>query len=90
MSYGAAMALGSVLVTGAAGALGGAVCQRLRADGWRVVAVVRGEGTVDGAVTVRADVTDRLLELGGLRGDGERDRRFDRVEARGNLDREWH
>jgi NAD(P)-dependent dehydrogenase (short-subunit alcohol dehydrogenase family) len=58
MGYGAAMALGSVLVTGAAGALGGAVCQRLRADGWRVVAVVRDDGTVDGAVTVRADVTD--------------------------------
>jgi nucleoside-diphosphate-sugar epimerase len=52
------MALGSVLVTGAAGALGGAVCQRLRADGWRTVAVVRGVETVVGAVTVRADVTD--------------------------------
>jgi NAD(P)-dependent dehydrogenase (short-subunit alcohol dehydrogenase family) len=52
------MALGSALVTGAAGALGGAVCRRLRADGWRVVAVVRGSEEVDGAVTVRADVTD--------------------------------
>ena len=52
------MALGSVLVTGAAGALGGAVSRRLMGDGWRVVAVVRGSEDVEGAVTVRADVTD--------------------------------
>jgi len=70
------MAVGSALVTGAAGALGGAVVRRLAADGWRVVAVVRGSeapgpgrgaasdaveptlATIDGVVTVRADVTD--------------------------------
>jgi len=45
-------------VTGAAGGLGGAVVRRLGADSWRVVAVVRGPEQVDGAVTVRADVTD--------------------------------
>ena len=45
-------------MTGAAGALGGAVVRRLLTDGWRVVAVVRGAEYVDGAVTARADVTD--------------------------------
>jgi NAD(P)-dependent dehydrogenase (short-subunit alcohol dehydrogenase family) len=45
-------------VTGAAGGLGGAVVRRLVADSWRVLAVVRGSEVVDGAVTVRADVTD--------------------------------
>jgi NAD(P)-dependent dehydrogenase (short-subunit alcohol dehydrogenase family) len=49
----------SVLVTGAAGGLGGAVVRRLVADSWRVVAVVRGDDKVQGAaVTVGADVTD--------------------------------
>jgi NAD(P)-dependent dehydrogenase (short-subunit alcohol dehydrogenase family) len=47
------MADRSVLVTGAAGGLGGAVAEVFRADGWRVVAPVRGiAGEVPGAVTV--------------------------------------
>jgi NAD(P)-dependent dehydrogenase (short-subunit alcohol dehydrogenase family) len=51
--------LGSALVTGAAGALGAAVTERLAADGWRVVAVVRSAGGSDsGGLTVAADVTD--------------------------------
>jgi NAD(P)-dependent dehydrogenase (short-subunit alcohol dehydrogenase family) len=35
---------GSALVTGVTGGLGGAVARRLQADGWRVVAPVRGDG----------------------------------------------
>jgi NAD(P)-dependent dehydrogenase (short-subunit alcohol dehydrogenase family) len=50
---------GSVLVTGVSGGLGGAVARRLLADGWRVVAPVRGESSVaeSGVVAVAADVT---------------------------------
>jgi NAD(P)-dependent dehydrogenase (short-subunit alcohol dehydrogenase family) len=49
---------GSVLVTGAAGGLGSAVARRLSADGWRVVAPVRGEPHEFGAgvVGVLADL----------------------------------
>lgn len=51
---------GSVLVTGGAGALGGAVVGRLLADGWRVVVPVEGEPAHlnPAAIGVQADLTD--------------------------------
>jgi NAD(P)-dependent dehydrogenase (short-subunit alcohol dehydrogenase family) len=56
------MADGSVLVTGAAGGLGGAVVAAFRTSGWRVVTPIRGEdrgpGT-DGVIAVpRVDAAD--------------------------------
>ncbi len=49
----------SVLITGAAGGLGGAVVAAFAETGWRVVAPVRREGAeVAGAETVVADLTD--------------------------------
>ncbi|UQU63681.1 SDR family NAD(P)-dependent oxidoreductase [Couchioplanes caeruleus] len=54
------MAERSVIVTGGAGGLGGAVLRSLLADGWRVVAPVRGgslERLPESAVGVEADVT---------------------------------
>jgi NAD(P)-dependent dehydrogenase (short-subunit alcohol dehydrogenase family) len=49
----------TVLITGAAGGLGGAVVAAFAEAGWRVVAPVRREGTeVAGAETVVADLTD--------------------------------
>jgi len=56
----------SVLVTGATGGLGGAVVRRLVADGWRVVAPVRGEPAhvEPGVVAVQADVTDETAVAG--------------------------
>jgi NAD(P)-dependent dehydrogenase (short-subunit alcohol dehydrogenase family) len=57
---------GTALVTGGAGGLGTAVVRRLLADGWRVVAPVRGEpaGLDPGAVPVQADVTDEAAVAG--------------------------
>jgi len=54
------MADRSVLITGAAGGLGGAVVEAFRTDGWRVVAPVRGaDESVPGAVVVPdTDLTD--------------------------------
>ena len=51
---------GTALVTGAAGGLGGAVAQRLVAQGWRVVAPERGEPRDQGAglTAVQADLFD--------------------------------
>jgi NAD(P)-dependent dehydrogenase (short-subunit alcohol dehydrogenase family) len=59
---------GSVVVTGAAGALGSAVVRRFLADGWRVVAPVRGEpaGLDPGAVAVPADLTDETAAAGAI------------------------
>lgn len=59
---------GSVLVTGGTGGLGPAVLRRLVADGWRVVATVRGEpaDVVAGAEAVQADVTDERDVAGAV------------------------
>jgi NAD(P)-dependent dehydrogenase (short-subunit alcohol dehydrogenase family) len=46
------MADRSVLVTGGAGGLGGAVIDVFQADGWRVVAPVRGDQRLDGVITI--------------------------------------
>src|SRR5436309_3438460 len=55
----------SVLVTGAAGGLGGAVAEAFRADGWRVVAPVRGDAEVPGAVLVTGvDLADPTAVAG--------------------------
>jgi NAD(P)-dependent dehydrogenase (short-subunit alcohol dehydrogenase family) len=49
----------TVLVTGGAGALGGAVVEAFLADGWRVVTPARSGATLpEGAEAVPADVTD--------------------------------
>src|SRR5439155_1404939 len=59
------MADRSVLVTGAAGGLGVAVAEAFRADGWRVVAPVRGTDEVSGAVTVTGvDLADPTAVAG--------------------------
>jgi NAD(P)-dependent dehydrogenase (short-subunit alcohol dehydrogenase family) len=59
---------GSVVITGGAGGLGTAVVRRFLADGWRVVATVRGEpAELDpGAVAVQADVTDESAVAGAI------------------------
>jgi NAD(P)-dependent dehydrogenase (short-subunit alcohol dehydrogenase family) len=64
-----------VLVTGAAGGIGGAVVERFRADGWRVAAVDRREvATAPGVLPIVADLRDvpqcraaveRAVEWGG-------------------------
>ena len=61
----------SVLVTGAAGLIGGEVCARLAARGHRVTAMVRrnpevrgNDGAlVEGVETVAGDVTQPLMGL---------------------------
>jgi NAD(P)-dependent dehydrogenase (short-subunit alcohol dehydrogenase family) len=59
---------GSVLVTGGAGGLGGAVVKRLLADGWRVVVPVEGEPAhLDpAAIPVLADLTDEIAVTGAV------------------------
>ena len=49
----------TVLVTGAAGFLGGALVARLRADGMRVRAFVRPGRSVDADERVEGDLRDR-------------------------------
>ncbi|MEV4639410.1 SDR family NAD(P)-dependent oxidoreductase [Actinoplanes sp. NPDC049548] len=54
------MADRSAVVTGGTGGLGGAVIERLRDEGWRVVAPVRAQGTArlpQGVTSVAADLT---------------------------------
>jgi NAD(P)-dependent dehydrogenase (short-subunit alcohol dehydrogenase family) len=59
---------GSVVITGGSGGLGTAVVRRFLAEGWRVVATVRGEpAELDpGAVAVQADVTDESDVSGAI------------------------
>jgi NAD(P)-dependent dehydrogenase (short-subunit alcohol dehydrogenase family) len=60
--------VGSVVITGGSGGLGTAVVRRFLADGWRVVATVRGEpAELDpGAIAVQADVTDESDVAGAI------------------------
>jgi NAD(P)-dependent dehydrogenase (short-subunit alcohol dehydrogenase family) len=62
--------MGTVVITGGSGGLGTAVVRRFLADGWRVVATVRGEpsdeGLEPGAVAVQADVTDEVAVAGAI------------------------
>jgi NAD(P)-dependent dehydrogenase (short-subunit alcohol dehydrogenase family) len=60
--------MGSVVITGGSGGLGTAVVRRFLADGWRVVATVRGEpAELDrGAIAVQADVTDESDVAGAI------------------------
>jgi NAD(P)-dependent dehydrogenase (short-subunit alcohol dehydrogenase family) len=48
----------SVLVTGGAGGLGGAVLETLRDAGWRVVATTRSGRLPEGVISVSADLDD--------------------------------
>ncbi len=59
---------GTVLMTGASGGLGTAVAARFVADGWRVVAPLRGEAeqVVAGVLAVQADVTDQVDVAGAV------------------------
>lgn len=58
----------TVLLTGAAGGLGGAVARRFVADGWRVVAPERGEprGVSPELVAVQADLFDETDVAGAV------------------------
>ncbi len=62
--------MGTVVITGGSGGLGTAVVRRFLADGWRVVATVRGEPSDEdlepGAVAVQADVTDEVAVAGAI------------------------
>ena len=61
---------GTVVITGGSGGLGTAVVRRFLADGWRVVATVRGEPSDEdlgtGVVAVQADVTDEVAVAGAV------------------------
>jgi len=54
------------LVTGGTGKLGAAVAERLRAEGWQVIAAGRRDGDVSRAADARALVERAAGELGGL------------------------
>jgi pteridine reductase len=74
------------LLTGGTGKLGAAVAERLRAEGWQVVAAGRRDGDVSRAADARALVERAAAELGGLdvvingASAGFEPKRFDRVE----------
>jgi pteridine reductase len=59
-------ALTRALLTGGTGKLGAAVAERLRAEGWQVVAAGRRDGDVSRAADARALVERAAGELGGL------------------------
>jgi pteridine reductase len=54
------------LVTGGTGKVGSAVAERLRAEGWSVVAAGRADGDLAGADAARRLVSRTADELGGL------------------------
>jgi pteridine reductase len=54
------------LVTGGTGRVGSAIVERLRADGWEVVAAGRADGDLSTAEGARALVEAALERLGGL------------------------
>jgi pteridine reductase len=56
----------NALVAGGTGRLGSAIVERLRADGWRVVAAGRRDADLRGPEAAQALVERALAELGGL------------------------
>jgi pteridine reductase len=54
------------LVTGGTGRIGTSVSERLRAEGWSVLAAGRADGDLSGVAAARALVTRAVEELGGL------------------------
>jgi pteridine reductase len=54
------------LVTGGTGRVGSAIAERLRAEGWSVVAAGRADGDLGDAAAARALVERAVAELGGL------------------------
>jgi len=54
------------LVTGGTGRIGSAVCERLRAESWSVLAAGRADGDLSGPRAARALVERAVEELGGL------------------------
>ena len=54
------------LVTGGTGRVGSAICERLRSEGWSVVAAGRADGDLAGAEAAHTLVERAADELGGL------------------------
>jgi pteridine reductase len=73
------------LVAGGTGRVGSAIVERLRVDGWNIVAAGRADGDLRTAAGARALAAHALNELGGLdllvhaAGDGFRPRPIDEV-----------
>ena len=59
-------ALRRVLLTGGTGKLGAGIAERLRAEGWQVLATGRSDGDLSQAGEARALVERAAAELGGL------------------------